>query len=58
MALKQSDGILIKSGATARSRKLPVLYKADLEEHLRHPEVCARMKHVQSLVRARAQQKS
>lgn len=58
MALKPSQDMLAKRDGTVPSREIPVLYEAEIKEHLRVPAVRARLKRVQALVRARAQQKS
>jgi hypothetical protein len=57
MALKPSQGIAAKLDNATRSPAAPILYEVELKEHRRVPSVMARLKRVQRLVDARAQQK-
>lgn len=57
MALKPNQGIAAKI-KSAKPPAVPILYEAELKEHLRVPAVKARMKRVKALIDLRAQQKS
>ncbi len=57
MALKPDPNIAAQMSDRIAGRTIPTLYKAELEEHRRSPEVRARLKRVQALIDSRAQQK-
>lgn len=59
MALKPNQGIAAKMTKAKASRPgIPILYETEFKEHLRAPDVQARLERVKALVDARAQQKS
>jgi hypothetical protein len=54
MALKPpSPGMTAKIGAQTQADAIPILYKAELEEHRRLPQVQARLRRVQALIESR-----
>lgn len=57
MALKPDPDIATQMSDRAGVRPIPTLYKTELEEHRRLPQVQARLKRVQALIDSRAQQK-
>lgn len=57
MALKPNPDIAAKMNDPAGTRSIPIVRKADLDEHRRLPDVQARLKRVEALVESRAQQK-
>jgi hypothetical protein len=57
MALKPNPDITASMNDHGRASVIPILYKAELEEHRRLPQVQARLKRVQALIESRAQQK-
>lgn len=57
MALKPDPDIAARMTDRAAGRTIPTLYKAELEEHRRLPDVRARLRRVQALIDSRAQQK-
>ena len=57
MALKPNPDITANVNDQAQASAIPILYKVELEEHRRLPQVQARLRRVQALIELRAQQK-
>lgn len=57
MALRIDQAIAAKINDGAQRPAIPILHRADLEEHRRLPDVQARLKRVRALIASRAQQK-